>query len=609
MSARTARGLDNIPAGILKTLGARSREQLAEIFTGILKGDPVPEDWLRGRVTLIPKRGGDAGLLRDYRPVTVTSVVYRVFAQVLKTWMSAWAEANNHLTELQNGFRKDRRLEDNVFALTQCVEIARKEARTLVCCFLDVSKAYDSVPHAELLQCLSDMEMPLAWTSVLQRLYNNNRVVTTMCGVRSSEVAVTRGLKQGCPLSPLLYMLYVSRVERQLLKLGLGFTLGYVDGGMKGCWVLPGLVFADDIVLMAGSATDLQAQMNSCADKMAALGLSFNAKKSAVLHFSGPAEVDRSFTLPGGEAVEQATEYRYLGVNLCTQPDYTATHEDHLRTASRRAGSVLRRRGLWGFNRYVMVRELWKAVHVPTLTFTNAIICMSSPTREWLERGQRVVGRLGTGCHGNVANEAIQGDLGWSSFEAREAKSKISYDGRLRAMGKHRWARRVFDYVTVNGVRTRWMKRLQQLRKKFGFFCCPTQAENAQVSAKATLQLYRTCKTDIHREDFYDNSIGSSLLFEARAGALRTLEYRHHFDPTIASTICRACGEEDESIEHIVLRCKRLPTLPPEDATFSRTLGFRSADDATSGNGDEVLLAAVMVTKRRLSEWWTLVRR
>ncbi|KAH7954197.1 hypothetical protein HPB49_016427 [Dermacentor silvarum] len=163
---------------------------------------------------------------------------------------------------------------------------------------------------------------------------------------------------------------------------------------------------------MAGSAADLQAQMNSCAEKRAALGLSFNAKKSAVLHFSGPAKVDRSFTLPGGEAVEQATEYRYLGVNLCTQPDYTATHKDHLRTASRRAASVLRRRGLWGFNRYVMVRKLWKAVHVPALTFANAIICMSSPTREWLERGQRVVGRLGTGCHGNVANEAIQGDLG-----------------------------------------------------------------------------------------------------------------------------------------------------------------------------------------------------
>ncbi|KAH7949213.1 hypothetical protein HPB49_006391 [Dermacentor silvarum] len=114
-----------------------------------------------------------------------------------------------------------------------------------------------------------------------------------------------------------------------------------------------------------------------------------------------------------------------------------------------------------------MVRELWKAAHVSALTFANAIVCMCSPTREWLERGQRVAGRPGTGCHGNVTNEVVQ-VLGWSSFEAREA-NKIWYDGRLWAMGKHRWAGRVFDYITVNGLRTRWMKRLQQLCRKFVF--------------------------------------------------------------------------------------------------------------------------------------------
>ncbi|KAH7978772.1 hypothetical protein HPB49_006707 [Dermacentor silvarum] len=114
-----------------------------------------------------------------------------------------------------------------------------------------------------------------------------------------------------------------------------------------------------------------------------------------------------------------------------------------------------------------------------------------------------------------------------------------------------------------------------------------TEMWRMAMDTKSTLQLYKACKTDIHREDFYDNSVGSSLLFEARAGALRTLAYRHHCDSTIASTMCRACGEEDECIEHLVLRCKKLPTLLPEDATLARTLGFRSPEDATSGNGDE----------------------
>ncbi|XP_075531580.1 uncharacterized protein LOC142564463 [Dermacentor variabilis] len=88
ISAHTAHGLDNIPAGVIKHLGPQTRDQLADIFNDILAGDPVPRDWLRGKVTLVPKRGGDPGLIRDYRPLTITSVFYRVFAQVIKTWMS-----------------------------------------------------------------------------------------------------------------------------------------------------------------------------------------------------------------------------------------------------------------------------------------------------------------------------------------------------------------------------------------------------------------------------------------------------------------------------------------------------------------------------------------
>ncbi|XP_077544715.1 uncharacterized protein LOC144157865 [Haemaphysalis longicornis] len=113
--------------GLIKHLGTIAREHLAIIFTGIIYGDNIPEDWLRGRVCLLLKNGGNPSLLKDHRPLTVTSVLYRVFAKVVKGWVSAWAEASGHLTELQNGFRPRRRLEDNIYVLTQCVDIARKQ--------------------------------------------------------------------------------------------------------------------------------------------------------------------------------------------------------------------------------------------------------------------------------------------------------------------------------------------------------------------------------------------------------------------------------------------------------------------------------------------------
>ncbi|XP_037505957.1 uncharacterized protein LOC119382330 [Rhipicephalus sanguineus] len=370
IGARTARGFDGIPAGLVKRLGAGARAQLADFFSEILAGGPIPSDWLRGKVILLPKRGGDPGLLRDYRPLTITSVVYRVFAQVLKVWMTTWAEEGGHLTELQNGFRRDRRLEDNLFVLTQCIEVARKEERGLIGCFLDVSKAYDSVPHELLLQHLEALGMPPTWTGLLGRLYRDSSVVATLNGVYS---------------------------KRKILASGVGFVVERISDGLKEQQTLPGLVFADDIVLLAGNSGDLQTLVTSCAEAMAPLGLQFNTKKSAAVNFSGP-----------------------------------------------------------GFL-----------------------------TREWLERSQRAVGRLALGCHGNVANEAVQGDLGWSCFEAREARSKLSYEGRLRLMQPHRWARRIFDYVHRNGIRTRWSKRQQHLSRKYGFYASPVQEETERKWSKA----------------------------------------------------------------------------------------------------------------------------
>ena len=270
----------------------------------------------------------------------------------------------------------------------------------------------------------------------------------------------------------------------------------------------------------------------------------------------------------------------------------------------------------------MLVRDLWKSVHVPGLTFANAILCLSANTREWLERGQRAVGRLALGCHGRVAVEAIQGDMGWSAFEAREAQSKIAYEARLRNMDDTRWARKLFRYINIVGIRTQWCARVQTLRRKYGFLArtedeaaerktairtLVRQAENAQWSAnaqrKTTMALYCEHKGEISAEPLYDNSVGSTLLFEARAGALRTLSYRRHFDadPDVQMALCRVCGSEEETTEHIILKCTQLTPRPTEGTTLPLALGFESSENRRYN--------AVSVAKARLRMWWTLVRR
>ncbi|KAH7970324.1 hypothetical protein HPB49_003769 [Dermacentor silvarum] len=310
---------------------------------------------------------------------------------------------------------------------------------------------------------------------------------------------------------------------------------------------------------------------------------------------------------------------------LSASDGVNAEHEAHLRQSAQRASRILRRQCLWGCSRYLMVRELWMSVHVPGLTFANSTICLTAPTRDWLERGQREVGRLALGCHGRVAVEAIQGDVGWSSFEAREAKSKIAFECRLRKMDDGRWARRVFRYVYLKGIQTQWRARVQFLRRKYGLLNysetggarCETakgvqdhvreterELWKSAMASKTTLRLYCDNKGTITPEPIYDNSGGSAFLFEARAGALRTLDYRSRFDcaPEVQAAVCRVCGSERETAEHLVLNCAKLSPTPKEGTTMPQALGFL---DAEGGRCFEV----VATTKARLERWWRAVKQ
>ncbi|KAH6932626.1 hypothetical protein HPB50_008195 [Hyalomma asiaticum] len=95
------------------------------------------------------------------------------------------------------------------------------------------------------------------------------------------------------------------------------------------------------------------------------------------------------------------------------------------------------------------------------------------------------------------------------------------------------------------------------------------------MGQKSSLALYRAHKATISAEKLY-NSYGSALLFEGRASAPHTRVYRRHFDRSLeGSTVqCRACGEDEENIEHIVLQCDRLRSHQPDGTTLPEALSL-----------------------------------
>ena len=165
--------------------------------------------------------------------------------------------------------------------------------------------------------------------------------------------------------------------------------------------------------------------------------------------------------------IPRVKEYKYLGVWINEEENYLRTYEEQLKIKGKRNAAIMKHRALWGYNKYEVVRGIWKGVMVPGLKFGNAVLCLKSDALSRLEINQRTVGRLALGAHSKTSNEAVQEDMGWASFEIREAQSKICFEDRLREMDPRRWAAKLFRYLHMKSVDTQWRRRTSRLTMKY----------------------------------------------------------------------------------------------------------------------------------------------
>ncbi|KAH7955211.1 hypothetical protein HPB49_025522 [Dermacentor silvarum] len=183
------------------------------------------------------------------------------------------------------------------------------------------------------------------------------------------------------------------------------------------------------------------------------------------------------------------------------------------------------------------------------------------------------------------------GDLDWSTYQACEARSKLSYEGRLR----------------TSWTTTRWSRLCEDREFKWTVAVKTQVAEEETMrwrnamTVKSTLWMYSPHKTNIKMEELYDHSGGSTLLFETRAGVLRTLVYRRRFDSSV-DPVCRTCGLEEKNLEHLVLQCAGLCPRHTEGTTLLLAQGFGCENGVLERRA--VVSKAVRVTKDRLAQWW-----
>ena len=271
-----------------------------------------PPSWLgEGVTTLIPKKPGTQDP-KEFRPITVCSVVGRLFHCCLASRF----ERHLPISLRQKGFKRGDGLYLNSKVLRESLRRSKRDLKSISLAFVDLSKAFDSVSHDSLWVACRALGVPFPLIDYLQSFYRGSKTRLRLDGRLSGEIHCTRGIKQGDPLSVHLFNAVVDLATRKLDP-GVGFDLE----GQKTSF----LAYADDIVLLARTNTGLRRSFDTLQSEFAMSGLAVNALKCATLRIDVDGKNKRWVVNPspvlaaGGvevRALSIAETYRYLGAEV-----------------------------------------------------------------------------------------------------------------------------------------------------------------------------------------------------------------------------------------------------------------------------------------------------
>ncbi|KAK3511328.1 hypothetical protein QTP70_000378 [Hemibagrus guttatus] len=205
--------------------------------------------------------------------------------------------------EEQCGFRPSRGTLDQLYTIHRVLEDSSEFAQPVHMCFVDLEKAFGRVPRGILWEVLWEYGVRGPLLRAVRSLYNRSRSLARIASCKSDLFPVHVGLRQGCPLSPVLFIVFMDRISR--CSQGL-------EGVQFGDHRISSLIFADDVVLLAPSSLDLQHALGRFATECEAAGMRVSTSKSEAM------VLDRkkvACTLQvGGEVLPQVEEFKYLGV-------------------------------------------------------------------------------------------------------------------------------------------------------------------------------------------------------------------------------------------------------------------------------------------------------
>jgi hypothetical protein len=558
---------------------------LLRLFNVIFHAGKYPKVWSESVVIPIFKSGNKDNP-DHYRGVSLMSILGKVFARILNTRLTEWAEANKKFAEEQSGFRKNHSTIDNIFVLFSIIQkyLLKKSGKVYVC-FIDFKKAFDTVNRSILWNVLRKAGVGGKMLKILQSMYSNVRSCVRCTDGLTDYFECPIGVRQGCVLSPTLFSFLINELADEILH-----------KGTHGIQLTPDIIqilillFADDVILASHCIKGLQKQIDIVRSYADNFSLRVNLEKTKIIVFrKGGFLGTNEKWMYGIDNIQVVNSYKYLGLYFSTKLSLIQSVSELASKAKARTAQLLR--GLWrlGFIQRNVFFKIFDCQVLPILLYGAEL--WGYQRFQILEKAHLFACKRFLNVAPQTPNSMVYGDLGRYPVYITSAVRCVKYWLRIANMTNERLPKKAYNMMChfANLGKKTWAYNVKKLLFQHGFSAVWEQQNVGDMTS--FINLLRQRLFDAYHQEWHD-SITRSERFEFYTSFKHTIVAEKYLDYQIQrcfkdsytrfrlgispilvhklrykdnvrprDLLCPLCKHEIESEDHVLFACTGYTSL------------------------------------------------